>query len=58
MQKKQVFMDDSESSKRPAWTQTLEQGLGSGMEAYKHRQPQKADAPLDRNYYVKSRGNK
>lgn len=53
---KAPFMDDKESSNRPAWTPTLEQGRGSGMEAYKHKQPDRADGDLRRNYYVISHG--
>ena len=58
METRVPFMDDAESSNRPAWTQTLEQGCGSGMEAYKHKQPKKADEPLKRDYYVRSKGRK
>ena len=54
----QPLMNDKESANRPAWTQTLEQGMGSGMEAYKHKQPHKADEPLQRDYYEKSKGTK
>lgn len=57
-QKKSKFMDDAESSNRLAWTQTLEQGMGSGLEAHKHKQAKKADACLQRDYYIKSEGHK
>ena len=58
MEKKRMFMNDAESSNRPAWTQTLDQGMGSGLEAFNHKQPQHADEPLKRNHYIKSHGRK
>ena len=45
-----------ESLNRPAWVQTLEQGMGSGLNAFKHKQVRKADGLLQRDYYVRSRG--
>lgn len=48
--------DNPESLKRPAWTQTLEQGMGSGLLAFKHKQVHKADGLLQRDYYVRSGG--
>ncbi len=48
--------NDHESLNRPAWVQTLEQGMGSGMFAFQHKQVRKADGLLQRNYYVRSRG--
>lgn len=55
---KQLFTNKHESLDRPAWTQTLEQGMGSGIEAFKHKQPKKADHPLQRDYYIRSRGHR
>ena len=52
-----LFTNELESLDRLAWTQTLEQGMGSGIEAFNHKQPRKADAPLQRDYYVRSRGH-
>ena len=55
---KPVSINSAQSFRRPAWTQTLEQGMGSGLDAFKHKQPTKADAPPQRDYYVRSRGHK
>ena len=55
---KQLFTNDFDSLNRPAWTQTLEQGCGSGMDAFRHKQPAKADQPLQRDYYIKSKGHR
>ena len=41
------------STDRPAWTQTLEQGRGSGLHAYKHKLARKGqgnETVLLRNY--------
>ena len=53
-----VFTNDHESLNRPAWVQTLEQGMGSGMFAFKHKQVRKADGLLQRDYYVRSGGHR
>ncbi len=53
---KQLFTNERASLNRPAWTQTLEQGMGSGLEGFKHKQVHKADGLLQRDYYVRSGG--
>ena len=53
--KHKVFIDDTESVNRSAWTQTISQGMGNGLEAYKHKQ---VDSCLKLNYYVKTKGEK
>ncbi len=54
---KNLFIsNDHESLNRPAWTQSLGQGMGSGMFAFNHKQVRKADGLLQRDYYVRSRG--
>jgi hypothetical protein len=57
MNDEQMFMNDVESSNRPAWTQTLEQGMGSGLDAYKHKQPRNGSG-LKRDHYIKTKGTK
>lgn len=54
--KNQLFTSGRDSLNRPAWTQTLEQGCGSGLLAFKHKQGQGGNVPLRRDYYVRSRG--
>lgn len=54
--KKTLLMSDKESTNRPAWTQTLEQGLGNGLTAFNHKQPQKADESLRRDHYIRTGG--
>ncbi len=51
-----VFINKHESLNRPAWVQTLEQGMGSGLQGFKHKQVRKADGLLQRDYYVRSGG--
>lgn len=46
-----------ESTERIAWTQYEEQGRGSGLRAYRHKQPEESRHKLLRNYYVKTKGN-
>lgn len=46
-----------ESTERMAWTQTIQQGMGNGLDAYRHKQPTEKH-PILIDYYVKSRGHK
>lgn len=41
----------SASTDRLAWTQTLDQGLGSGLDAFKHKQV--PGVGIRENFYVK-----
>ena len=52
----ELILSLNESADRPAWTQTLEQGMGSGMTAYNHKQPRQPSKPLEIDYYIKSEG--
>ena len=50
-----------ESSDRAAWTQYEDNGMGSGLNAYKHKQPShkgrgEKERTLQRDYYVRSKG--
>ena len=50
-----------ESSDRAAWTQTEDQGMGSGFNAFKHKQPShngrsEKERHLQRDYYVRTGG--
>ena len=52
-----------ESTDRAAWTQYEEKGMGSGLNAYKHKQPcsksnKAVDKELQRDYYIKRNGQK
>jgi hypothetical protein len=49
------FMSDVESANRPAWTQTLEGGMGNGLQAFNHKQPHNG-SPLKRDHYIKTKG--
>ncbi len=51
-----LFQNGHESLNRPAWTVNLEQGMGSGLQAFNHKQVHKADGLLQRSYYMRSRG--
>jgi len=58
METKQMFMNDAESSNRPAWTQyETAEGMGSGLNSFKNKQ-QDGKAGFKKDYYVKSRGCK
>lgn len=57
-EKNQLFTNDHESLNRPAWVQTLEQGCGSGLGAFKHKQVHKADGVPQYDYYTRSRGHR
>ena len=40
----------SASTERLAWSQTTEQGMGTGFDAFKHKRTSKGD--ILKNYYV------